>query len=225
MRTRFIHAVAISLSVHDGAIAADFLGENPTISPQALSHTIVSGRVSVVDGRTLWFPADRRLVRLSTIETCGLVQWSFDPNATSKTAPALAPLPCGALARAWLKKSIGGRSVHCNATTDGYRVTLAAQCRVGDLDLALEMLRVGWAKLSRAGPHDGLYAKVERSAIKARYGMWGTYVLDMPEWRQKAVDKTLGRQPQADINLLRQRESEISPAFSDARRQPARRDR
>jgi hypothetical protein len=61
--------------------------------------------------------------------------------------------------------------------------------------------------------------------MTARYGMWSTYVLDMPEWRQRAVDKTLGRRPQADINLLQDRNSEISPPFLDARRQPHRRDR
>jgi hypothetical protein len=55
--------------------------------------------------------------------------------------------------------------------------------------------------------------------------MWGTYVLDMPEWRAKAVDRTLGRRPQADIDLLMERNREISPPFLDARRQPERRDR
>lgn len=38
------------------------------------------------------------------------------------------------------------------------------------------------------------------------YGMWATYVLDMNEWSRKAVDKTLGRQPIADFNLLVERE-------------------
>ena len=61
--------------------------------------------------------------------------------------------------------------------------------------------------------------------MSARYGMWATYVLDMDEWRRKAVDKTLSRRPIADFNLLAERENEISPPFEDARRRPRRTDR
>ncbi|NKL25036.1 thermonuclease family protein [Rhizobium leguminosarum bv. viciae] len=185
----------------------------------------MSGRVAVVDGRTLWFPAEKLLVRLSDIDSCDLVQWSFDPKATPLTAPSLTPVPCGALAKAWLRRTIGGRSVHCDAIANGYTLGSTGRCRVGGRDLAVEMLRVGWARLNTPVPQDRRYVQVQRSAIAARYGMWGTYVLDMPEWRGKAIDKTLGRRPQADINLLSERDSEISPPFLDARRQPKRRDR
>jgi hypothetical protein len=50
-------------------------------------------------------------------------------------------------------------------------------------------------------------------------------VLDMPEWRAKAVDRTLSRRPIADFNLLAEREREISPPFEDARKRPLRTDR
>jgi hypothetical protein len=56
--------------------------------------------------------------------------------------------------------------------------------------------------------------------MSARYGMWATYVLDMDEWRRKAVDKSTSRRPIADFNLLAERESEISPPFEDARSRP-----
>lgn len=226
MTRRIICAFAILVSLHDGSAAADFSGETlPASSRETLTRTAVSGRVAVVDGRTLWFPERKLLVRLSEIDSCDLVQWSFEPKATPVTAPSLAPVPCGALAKAWLKRTIGRRSVHCDANADGRTVGLAGKCRVGSRDLALEMLRVGWAKLSTPVPRDGRYVQMQQSAIAARYGMWGTYVLDMSEWRGKAIDKTLGRRPQADINLLRDRDSEISPPFLDARRQPKRRDR
>lgn len=225
MSRRIICAVAISISAYESSAAADLAAESPPAFAETLPRTVVSGRVAVVDGRTLWFPADRMLVRLSDIDSCDLVQWSFDPKATPVTAPSLASVPCGALAKAWLKRTIGRRSVHCDAVADGSSLGLAGKCRVGSRDLALEMLRVGWAKLSTPVPRDGRYVQMQQSAIAARYGMWGTYVLDMSEWRGKAIDKTLGRRPQADINLLRERDSEISPPFLDARRQPKRRDR
>jgi hypothetical protein len=61
--------------------------------------------------------------------------------------------------------------------------------------------------------------------MSARSGIWATYVLDMDEWRRKAVDRTLSRQPISDFNLLAERESEISPPFDDARKRPKRVDR
>ena len=225
MSRRIICAVAIFVSAYEGSVAADYVVESPSASVEVLSRRVVSGQVAVVDGRTLWFPANRQLVRLSEVDSCDLVQWSFDPKATPVPAPSLAPISCGALAKAWLKKTVGRRSVRCDAVADGYSPGLVGQCRIGNRDLALEMLRVGWAKLSTPFPRNRRYVEVEQSAISARYGMWGTYVLDMPEWREKAIDKTLGRRPQADINLLRERDSEISPPFLDARRQPKRRDR
>jgi hypothetical protein len=90
-------------------------------------------------------------------------------------------------------------------------------------DLALEMLRVGWAKTMSPAPAE--YVTWQQYAMSARHGMWATYVLDMPEWRAKAVDRTLSRRPIADFNLLAERESEISPPFKDARKRPRRTDR
>ena len=98
-------------------------------------------------------------------------------------------------------------------------------CKVAGRDLAYEMLRVGWAKLITPLPHDNRYFEAQSHAMAARYGMWATYVLDMAEWRRKAIDKTLGRRPIADLNLLSKGRKEISPPFADARRQPSRRDR
>jgi hypothetical protein len=60
--------------------------------------------------------------------------------------------------------------------------------------------------------------------MSARYGMWATYVVDMDEWRARAVDRTLSRRPIADFNLLAEREREISPPFQDAGRRPRRTD-
>lgn len=224
MSRRIICVIVIFFSAFNGSAAADLAAESPPAFAETLPRTVVTGRVAVVDGRTLWFPANRMLVRLSDIDSCDPVQWSFDPRATPVTAPSLAPVPCGALTKALLKRTIGRHSVRCDAFADGSSLALAGECRVGNRDLALEMLRVGWAKLSTT-PSNRSYVEAQQLAITARYGMWETYVLDMPEWRAKAVDKTLGRRPQADINLLRERDSEISPPFLDARRQPKRRDR
>ncbi|WP_426124479.1 thermonuclease family protein [Pararhizobium sp. PWRC1-1] len=208
------------MTLHDSSGAADFLAGGSPVSSQSSLPMVVTGRVAVVDGRTLWFPVDRIIVRLAGIDSCELVQWSFDPRGTSATAASLAPVPCGALAKAWLKRAIGNRPVRCDVLANGDPLEGNGVCKAGGRDLALEMLRVGWAKVSTTGRRGERYIRAQHSAMTARYGMWSTYVLDMQEWRQKAIDKTLGRKPQADINLLRDRNTEISPPFVDARRQP-----
>lgn len=225
MTRNIVVALAILLTLPDGAGAADPVVEGFAFATQSSPRVVVSARATVIDGRTLWFPADRMLVRLADIDSCELVQWSFDPKATLATASALTPVPCGALAKAWLKRTIGNRTVRCDVVATGDPLESSGVCRDGRLDIALEMLRVGWAKVNTLVPRDNRYVVAQQSALAARYGMWSTYVLDVQEWRQKAIDKTLGRRPQADINLLLERDSEISPPFLDARRQPKRRDR
>lgn len=189
-------------------------------------YPVYKGRVAVMDGRTLWYPQYAQKVRLADIDACELPQWALDPKWQDRNQiKAPPPVPCGPFAKAWLKRTIGTQSVECTVT--GYQSdgVPAARCHAGGRDPALEMLRVGWARVSTPYPHSQQYMAYQQHAMSARYGMWETYVLDMDEWRRKAVDKTLKRQPIADFNLLAERESEISPPFADARKRPARTDR
>ena len=208
--------------------AADLLRDqrSPSVDagaiPDSSPSTKISGRTTVIDGRTLWFPMDRHKVRLASIDACELPQWSYDPHRHGEGAIPK-PVPCGPLAKAWLKRTIGGAQVTCVVRAYDVDGTLLGYCSVRDRDLALEMVRVGWAKVNSLAPTE--YRTWQNHAISARYGMWTTYVLDMPEWRRKAVDRTLARPPIADFNLLAERESEISPPFEDARRRPKRTDR
>ena len=65
------------------------------------SETMISGRVAVLDGRTLWFPKYSAKVRLADIDSCELPQWSYDPNRHGNSSMPK-PVPCGPLAKAWL---------------------------------------------------------------------------------------------------------------------------
>lgn len=183
----------------------------------------IKGRASVIDGRTLWFPQPGVRVRLEGIDACELPQWGFDPRPPSADRGALKPVPCGAFAKSWLKRLVGSNPVECSIA--GYGGELSGRCMSRGKDLALGLLKVGWARLDPYQVSGAAYASAERYAVSARYGMWGTYVLDMHEWRGKAVDRAAGRRPIADENLLRERSLEISPPFADARRQPHRTDR
>lgn len=189
---------------------------------QSGQATKISGRISVIDGRTLWFPNGGHKVRLASIDVCELSQWSYDPHGRGEsTIPK--PVPCGPLSKAWLKRTVGNAQVTCIVQAYDADGALLGRCSVRSRDLALEMLRVGWARTISPAPAE--YLTWQNHAMSARHGMWATYVLAMPEWRAKAIDRTLSRQPIADFNLLTERESEISPPFEDARRRPRRTDR
>ncbi len=215
---------AVPYPVH----AADFLRDQTQSNVEArsvlgLSEAIrIVGRTSVIDGRTLWFPIGRHKVRLASIDACELPQWSYDPHRHGESKIPK-PVPCGPMAKAWLKRTVGNAQVSCLVQAYDVDGGLLGRCTVGGRDLALEMVRVGWARVITPAPAE--YVTWQNSAMSARHGMWVTYVLDMPEWRIKAVDRTLARRPIADFNLLAERESEISPPFEDARRRPKRTDR
>ncbi|UZX45534.1 thermonuclease family protein (plasmid) [Agrobacterium sp. 13-2099-1-2] len=210
------------------AIAADLVKNTPTPPAERSSEiSRISGHVSVIDGRTIWYPQYAQKVRLADVDACELPQWALNPDWQNRDKiKAPPPVPCGPLAKAWLKRSIGGKSITCDIVTVGSDGTPEGYCvssRGGDL--ALEMLRVGWARVSGPFPRNSQYLLYQTSAMAARYGMWATYVLDMNEWRRRAVDRTLERQPIADFNLLATRQGEISPPFADARNKPHRTDR
>ncbi|CDZ55182.1 thermonuclease family protein [Neorhizobium galegae] len=226
IRTRTVALLMLTLVPHIST-SADLVGPAPK-SAASTDRPIarkIERKVTVIDGRTLWFPTSQLLVRLAGIDSCELPQWAFDPNATDPRNLVLAPVPCGALAKAWLKRTISGRRVVCTVNSNLTDNLIGATCIVDGHDLALDMIGVGLARVDDPRRVPERYRSAQRYAMAARYGIWATYLLDMAEWRHKAVDKTLGRDPAADRNLLTTRQSEISPPFIDARRQPARRDR
>lgn len=224
MIRKVMFAVSVLIMASGEGRAADLIGD-VSDKQVAAGRSTIKGRVAVIDGRTLWFANRRVLVRLAEIDSCDLPQWAFDPKATRPGNNSLAPVPCGALAKAWLKRVVGSRVITCSLAVEDYSGVASGVCKANGRDLAHEMLRVGWARLITPVPSDSGYFEAQSHAVAARYGMWATYVLDMAEWRSKAADKTLGRPPLADLNLLSERRSEISPPFADVRRQPSRRDR
>lgn len=230
---RIVLALGIGATLIMPAVAADVTNNltmqrrGELVVPEtAIAARVYRGRVAVMDGRTLWFPEHAAKVRLLDIDTCELPQWAFDPKWNERNRiKAPPPVPCGPLAKAWLKRTKGRSIVHCAVAAHDRDGVPLARCTVKGKDLALEMLRVGWARVATPYPIDPAYLARQRHAMAARYGMWANYVLDMDEWRRKAVNTTLSRQPIADFNLLSERESEISPPFVDSRRKPKRTDR
>lgn len=227
--TRWSLLVLLTTALPYPTHAADLVGtrsgpsvEERSSKPQADVSLTISGRASVIDGRTLWFPRGGHMVRLASIDACELPQWSYDPSPRGNSNIPK-PVPCGPFAKAWMRRSLASAQVTCNVHAQSSDGVFLGRCAVRGKDLAAEMLRVGWARTISPAPAD--YAALQTHAMSARHGMWATYVLDMQEWRAKAVDRTLARRPIADFNLLAEREKEISPPFEDARKRPRRTDR
>lgn len=223
-------AILLAGVIASPALSADIVTEQPPreqnarMSQGAGSLGTITGRVAVIDGRTLWFPKHRKKVRLAEIDACELPQWAYDPKLP-RGSNIPKPVPCGPLAKAGLKRTVGSAAITCGTLSYPDDGALVGRCTLAGRDLAIEMLRVGWARVKTPSPRRPEYLAWQDHAMSARYGMWATYVLDMDEWRTKAVDRTLTRKPIADFNLLAERENEISPPFQDARNRPSRSDR
>ncbi|MEK1894612.1 MAG: thermonuclease family protein [Rhizobium sp.] len=224
MRRSVAVAALLLISVTSPGQSADLMENFRTSGTSDATRGVppIKGRASVISGDTLWFPQLGVGVRLDGIDACPLPQWAFDPSASGRM-PAPAPIPCGALAKAWLKRMVSGSVVNCAHSRYLATDDLIARCFARRRDLSSEMLRVGWART--IGPSDPEYSAAERHARSARYGLWGTYVLDMAEWRRNTVDRTTRRRPIADWSLLAQRKSELTPPFADWRNRPRRTDR
>ncbi|ULJ75900.1 thermonuclease family protein [Rhizobium gallicum] len=223
--------LAASLMVVSGlgsfeAAGADVPHDDRDINRPAIVtlQPAIRGRVSIISGDTLWFPEFGRRVHLEGIDACALPQWTFDPSI-KQAASSPAPVPCGPLAMAWLKRVVGTAIVTCQPISHLGPDDLSARCSARGHDLGLEMLRVGWARIGLKGFANSQYIAAQRHARSARYGLWVTYALGMDEWQRKAIDRTTKRRPLADWNLLSDREQEITPPFADWRNRPRRTDR
>jgi endonuclease YncB( thermonuclease family) len=99
---------------------------------------------------------------------------------------------CGKLSANALRGLVRGREVSCTSIeTDRYGRAVAV-CKIGDLDINGEMVRLGWAlAYSR---HSTSYLRAEAEAKKAKRGIWaGTF--EKPEdyrARQRLVRGDMG---------------------------------
>jgi endonuclease YncB( thermonuclease family) len=146
------------------------------------------GSVQVVDGDSLRKgDTDIRLYGIDAPE--------YRQSCTDKRG---AEYSCGKQSANALRGLVKGQEVSCSSVeTDRYGRAVAV-CKIGDLDINVEMVRLGWAvAYSR---HSLSYVRVEAEAKKARRGIWsGTF--ENPEdyrARQRLVSGDLGEPDMPD---------------------------
>ena len=89
---------------------------------------------------------------------------------------------CGELATRALRTLIGGRRATCRLVARTDTGLARVRCTIGRQDLALEMLRLGWALAPQGAPAD--HAKVQAEAEAAGEGIWEGRFIPPWEWRQ-----------------------------------------
>jgi endonuclease YncB( thermonuclease family) len=78
--------------------------------------------------------------------------------------------PCGAAAKAALRRLVRARAVVCDLPEAGEQKTFTAHCAVSGTDLSTWMVRQGWAKPN--DPPEPVLAEAARAAKAERIGFW-----------------------------------------------------
>ena len=78
--------------------------------------------------------------------------------------------PCGAAAKAALRRLVRARAVVCDLPEAGEQKSCMARCAVSGTDLSTWMVRQGWAKPS--DPPEPALAEAARAAKAERIGFW-----------------------------------------------------
>ena len=147
-----------------------------------------TGSVQVVDGDSL--RKDDTDIRLYGIDAPEYRQSCRDRHGTEYS--------CGKQSANALRGLVKGQEVSCSSVeTDRYGRAVAV-CKIGELDINKEMVRLGWAvAYSR---HSAAYLRAEVEAKKAKRGIWAG-AFEKPEdyrARQRLVRGDLGEPDMPD---------------------------
>jgi len=78
--------------------------------------------------------------------------------------------PCGIRARTAFRAFLRGRAVVCTVPPEGGRDLIAAQCRIGKLDVGQWLVENGWARAAKGGP----YVEAGDKARTDKKGIFGS---------------------------------------------------
>jgi endonuclease YncB( thermonuclease family) len=129
-------------------VAATFSG------PVSAAEKPIVGRATVIDGSTIQ-------IEDQTIRLYGIIA----PSARQKCRRGSLPWLCGAGAHGFLIRLTDGKQVTCVRA----RSSTAARCVSNKHDLALEMVRNGWAVPDKFGKG---YRGAEKRARQVQVGLW-----------------------------------------------------
>jgi endonuclease YncB( thermonuclease family) len=141
------------------------------VGPKVSSQPIV-GQASVVDGDTIEIHGTR--IRLFGIDA---------PEGGQTCTVQGKATPCGRRAAFALATKIGRQVVECRPKDEDRYGRVVAVCGVGGEDINAWMVAQGWALAYRYYSRD--YVSEERSASKAKLGLWQGEFEPPWDWRHK----------------------------------------
>jgi len=128
----------------------------------------VSGRPKLIDGDSLF-------VRGVELRLLGIDAPEIAQNCTREGAN----WPCGLEASRALRRFLGGKSIDCEGYERDVHDRVLATCKIGGVNLNRWMVEQGWA----VSFHD--YPSEERTARRAKRGIWSGSFLRPREWREE----------------------------------------
>ena len=131
-----------------------------------------AGMPRVIDGDTVQFGEVR--VRMEGIDAPQTDQLCLDG--------AGARWNCGVTARQQLKALAGKKSWRCEVVRKSPFGRLVANCRADGQDIALQMIRNGWAMVSATAP--ATYLAAQQYASETGAGLWAGAFIAPLDWRQ-----------------------------------------
>jgi endonuclease YncB( thermonuclease family) len=188
----------LSVSLPGASLAADLVQGGYVVihaPDRQPDYPVYRGRAVAIDGRTVRFPDSGAVAQLMDLDTCELPQWAYHQDMKR-------PVPCGGFAKAWLKRLIGQNNIACYVATYAPDGMPLAYCFRGKLDIGLQMIAKGLARVATPDAQCSAYLQFQTKAQLAKYGIWKDRVLDMSIWRERAKDRTLARNPIADYELI-----------------------
>ena len=113
--------------------------------------------------------------------------------------------PCGVRARTAFRSFLRGRAVVCTVPPEGGRDLIAAECRIGKLDVGQWLVENGWARAAKGGP----YVEAGDKARTAKKGIFGSApnLSGMP-----AMPAAPSPAPQAPGSILEEVDGVLKPA-------------
>ena len=127
---------------------------------EAKPTTKIYYRVKVPDSGTL--EAGDVVIKLN-----GIVARKADAQCQDEKGKSW---PCGAAAKAALRRLVRARAVVCDLPEAGEQKSFTARCAVSGTDLSTWMVRYGWAKPN--DPPEPMLAEAARAAKAERIGFW-----------------------------------------------------
>nr|WP_137929473.1 thermonuclease family protein [Mesorhizobium comanense] len=117
--------------------------------------------------------------------------------------------PCGIRARTAFRGFLRGRAVVCTVPPEGGRDLIAAECRIGKLDVGQWLVENGWARAASDGP----YVEAGDKAQKAKVGIFGSApnLAGMP-----AAPAAAAPAPEAPGSILEEDGGVLKPAGQPA---------